>query len=87
MTSINISLPKPLKQYVESQVAAGAYSTPSEFLRNLIREDRRRRAREEVEAALMEGLNSGPPLEMTADSWEHQRSALRSRHKSAVTGR
>lgn len=81
ITSLNISLPKALKEYVESQVAAGAYSTPSEFLRDLIREDRKRRARERVELALLEGLNSGPPVETTAGFWERKRSALRERHK------
>jgi antitoxin ParD1/3/4 len=87
MTSLNISLPKALKEYVETQVAAGAYSTPSEFLRELIREDRKRRAQEKLESALMEGLNSGPPVEITAESWRQKRSALRERHKPArVTG-
>ena len=32
MTSMNISLPEELKEYVESQTKSG-YSTPSEFVR------------------------------------------------------
>lgn len=40
MTSLNISLPEPLKSYVESKVASGDYSTPSEYLRELIRQDK-----------------------------------------------
>ena len=81
MTSLNISLPKVLKEYVETQVAGGTYSTPSEFLRELIREDRKRRAQEKLESALMDGLNSGPPVEMNVDAWEHKRRQLRERHK------
>jgi antitoxin ParD1/3/4 len=50
MTSLNISLPDPLKAYVEGRVASGDYGTPSEFVRNLIRQDKeQRRARLETE--------------------------------------
>ena len=83
MTSLNISLPKTLKEYVEGQVAAGTYSTPSEYMRELIREDQKRRAREKLEAALLEGLNSGPPAEIDEDYWAQKRKQLRERHKAA----
>lgn len=43
MTSLNISLPEPLKQYVEGQVASGDWGTPSEYVRELIRQDKERR--------------------------------------------
>ena len=45
MTSLNISLPEALKKYVEGQVATGDWGTPSEFVRELIREDKERRFR------------------------------------------
>jgi antitoxin ParD1/3/4 len=43
MTSLNISLPKVLKNYVEGQVASGDWGTPSEYVRELIRRDKERR--------------------------------------------
>src|SRR5437016_668907 len=43
MTSLNISLPEALKDYVEGQVASGDWGTPSEYVRDLIREDKERR--------------------------------------------
>jgi antitoxin ParD1/3/4 len=43
MTSLNISLPEALKQYVEGQVASGYWATPSEYVRELIRQDKERR--------------------------------------------
>jgi antitoxin ParD1/3/4 len=43
MTSLNISLPEALKAYVEGQVASGDWGTPSEFIRELIRQDKERR--------------------------------------------
>jgi len=43
MTSLNISLPEALKEYVEGQVASGNWGTPSEYVRDLIRQDKERR--------------------------------------------
>ncbi|MGA7380210.1 MAG: hypothetical protein WBX03_05110 [Terriglobales bacterium] len=43
MTSLNISLPEALKEYVEGQVATGDWGTPSEYVRELIRQDKGRR--------------------------------------------
>jgi len=43
MTSLNISLPAALKEYVEGQVASGYWGTPSEYVRELIRQDKERR--------------------------------------------
>jgi len=43
MTSLNISLPEALKEYVEGQVASGDWRTPSEYVRDLIRQDKERR--------------------------------------------
>ncbi|HXM60925.1 MAG TPA: type II toxin-antitoxin system ParD family antitoxin [Terriglobales bacterium] len=43
MTSLNISLPEALKRYVEGQVSSGDWGTPSEYIRELIRQDKERR--------------------------------------------
>lgn len=43
MTSLNISMPEALKQYVEGQVASGDWGTPSKYVRELIRRDKERR--------------------------------------------
>lgn len=57
MTSLNISLPNPLKAYVEDQVASGDYGTPSEFIRNLIRQDKELR-RSRLETELLDALQT-----------------------------
>lgn len=77
MTSLNVSLPKALKEYIESRVSGGAYSTPSEYVRELIRADQKRRTREKVETALLEGLNSGPTIEISRDYWAQRRKEFR----------
>lgn len=67
MTSLNISLPEPMKAFIEEEVKRGAYSTPSEFVRELVREAQKRRARDEerVLQALLssEGIAGAPELE------------------------
>jgi antitoxin ParD1/3/4 len=72
MTSMNVSLPEELKEYAEEQTKNG-YSTPSEYVRELIREDQKRRAKEKLNALLLEGLNSGEPLPVDAKFWSDLR--------------
>jgi antitoxin ParD1/3/4 len=65
MTSLNISLPDPLKAYVEGRVASGDFGTPSEFVRNLIRQDKEQR-RALLETELIEALQ-GEALSISLD--------------------
>ncbi len=82
MTSLNISLPRSLKEFVEERVKEGGYSTPSEYVRELLREDQKRRAEDKLEAQLLEGLNSGKPIEITPEYWEKKRQQLIERHRT-----
>ena len=77
MTSINISLPEAMKEYVEEQASSGAYSTVSEYFRELVRADRKRKAEAKLEELLLEGINSGPATEMKEADWERHRQNLR----------
>ena len=65
---MNVSLPEELKEYVEAQSQSG-YSTPSEYVRELIRRDRKQRAQEQLNTLLLEGLNSGDALPADAKFW------------------
>ena len=62
MTSLNISLPEALKDYVEGQVASGDWSTPSEYIRALIRQDKERRLAD-LEQKLL-AARKGPSIEL-----------------------
>ena len=64
MTSLNISLPEALKEYVEGQVATGDWGTPSEYVRELIRQDKERRLSnlEQELIAAAQGLKIEIPL-------------------------
>jgi antitoxin ParD1/3/4 len=68
MESMNISLPEPLKQFVDGQIAQGRYSSASEYVRELIRADEKRKAEQELEAKLLEGMRSAE-AELTPADW------------------
>ncbi len=64
-----------MRTYIEEKVAAGGYSSVSEYFRELVRQDQKRQAAERLETMLLEGLNSGNATEMTPDDWEDIRQA------------
>ena len=70
MQTMNISLPDQLKEFVDGQVGSGRYSSVSEYVRDLIRDDEKRKAQEKLEALLMEGIQSGNPTEMRRQDWD-----------------
>jgi antitoxin ParD1/3/4 len=57
-TSMNVSLPPPLRTYVEQQVASGLYGNSSEFIRELVRQHQKQSAAEQLDRLLIEGLAS-----------------------------
>jgi antitoxin ParD1/3/4 len=63
MTSLNISLPEALKEYVEGQVSTGDWGTPSEYIRELIRQDKERRLHTLGESLL--AAAKGPRIELS----------------------
>lgn len=79
METMNIALPESLKTFVQERVADGGYSSVSEYVRELIRTDQKRRLEERVDALLLEGLNSGAPIEATPEYWEAKKRKLAER--------
>ncbi|HIK11652.1 MAG TPA: type II toxin-antitoxin system ParD family antitoxin [Oscillatoriaceae cyanobacterium M33_DOE_052] len=79
MTNINISLPDSMRAYVEEIVAKEGYSTISEYFRELVRQDQKRKASERLETLLVEGLESGSATPMTEEDWQEIRSTVRQR--------
>ncbi len=78
MTSMNLSLPEPLKLFVDQQVTKGGYCTVSEYVLELIREAKRRTDRQELEAKLLAGTQS-PTAEMSAGEWTQLRERILAR--------
>lgn len=69
-TTMNISLPEPLKEYVKERVQDGEYSTPSDYVRELIRAERRQHKQQQLENLLLEGLQSGEPIGAEQMDWD-----------------
>jgi len=76
MATMNISLPDPLKAFVDQQVDQGTYGTSSEYVRDLIRKDQERT---HLRNLLLEGAASAPgPVADTA-FFEELRARIRTR--------
>lgn len=83
METMNIALPESLKTFVQERVADGGYSSVSEYVRELIRADQKQRLEARVDALLLEGLNSGEPIEVTPEYWEAKKRKLAERLSKA----
>ncbi len=70
---MTISLPEQLKEFVDEQVGSGGNSSASEYVRDLIGGDEKRKAQERLEALLLEGIQSGEATEMTRQDWDEVR--------------
>ena len=76
MRSLNISLPESMRTFVDEQTKRGGYGTASEFLRTLIRDAQKRQAEDRLEAMLLEGLDSGKPIEVTPAYWQKKKDRI-----------
>ncbi|MBA4203875.1 MAG: type II toxin-antitoxin system ParD family antitoxin [Polymorphum sp.] len=60
MAAMNVSLPDPMKDWVEAQAASGRYSNASDTVRDLIRRDQERCGKiAHMQMLVTEGLESG----------------------------
>ena len=75
MSTMNISLPDSMKEFVEQQAAEKGYSTSSEYVRDLIRRDRER---QQLRDLLMEGARSDPAGPADASYFAGLRASIRS---------
>lgn len=81
--TMNISLPEPLKRFVDQQVRDGGFSSTSDYVRELIRERQRRSAEEHLRNLIAEGLASGPAMPVDEAWFEGMRKRARARKRSA----
>ena len=60
MATMNISLPDPMRDWVQTQIDAGKYASSSDYVRDLIRRDQEDRDKlRRLQQAITDGLNSG----------------------------
>jgi antitoxin ParD1/3/4 len=85
MTTLNVSLPEAMKEFVEEQAAKGGYETASEYVRALIREAQIRAAKADLDAKLLEGLESGPATPMSKADWDELKRRVWEREQNEHT--
>jgi len=69
MATMNVSLPDPMKDWVESQAKSGRYSNASDYVRDLIRRDQERTAQiAHLQRLIDEGLESGIAEDFSMDA-------------------
>ncbi len=65
MATLNISMPKTMREWIDAQIEAGEYANASDYIRDLIRHDQRQR--DALRLALIEGEKSGRSNRSVAD--------------------
>lgn len=83
---MSISLPTELKEFANKKGSGGDYSTPSDYIRSLIRKDKEE-AWARLETMLLEGLKSGEAIVDSEESREYLRKEARRRLAEHRTSR
>jgi antitoxin ParD1/3/4 len=69
MATMNISVPDPMKDWVQAQVDEGKYASSSDYVRDLIRKDQQQRDKlAALQAAITLGIESGQAGELDLKS-------------------
>ena len=71
MASMNVSLPDPMRDWVQAQIEAGRYASSSDYVRDLIRKDQDNADKlRALQQAITEGLNSGEPKDFDMKAFQ-----------------
>lgn len=72
MSTLNVSLPEPMRAFVDKQVETGQYATASAYVQQLIRRDQ---ARAHVRSLILDSLDDPRP----SVPWEQVQREMRER--------
>jgi antitoxin ParD1/3/4 len=75
-STMNISLPDTMKSFVENTIVTDGYGTASEYVRELIRADQKRKEQEKLEQVLLKALE-GEPAELNDEVWSNLKNKVR----------
>ena len=69
MATMNISVPDPMKDWVQAQINEGKYASSSDYVRDLIRKDQQGKEKlAALQAAITLGIESGSAGELDIKS-------------------
>ncbi|MBS1822265.1 MAG: type II toxin-antitoxin system ParD family antitoxin [Acidobacteria bacterium] len=84
MTTLTVSMPESLKDFIDHEVETKGYGNVSEYIRGLLREAQAKDADARLEALLLEGLSGGRDIPVTGAFWKELKSdagRILARHK------
>lgn len=70
MTTVTISMPETLKEFVKKQIKDKGFGNVSEYLRTLLRKAQEEEADAKIETLLLKGLESGEDIKITREFWK-----------------
>jgi antitoxin ParD1/3/4 len=70
MTTVTISLPESLKEFIDVEVRTKGYGNVSEYVRGLLRAQQAKEADARLETLLLDGLTSGEDVMLTPEFWQ-----------------
>ena len=77
MATMNVSVPGPMKDWVQAQIKGGKYASLSDYVRDLIRKDQQQRDKlAALQAAIALGLESGQAGDLDIDSIKRKAKGL-----------
>lgn len=83
MATMTVSLPDPMKDWVEAQITNGGYASSSDYVRDLIRRDRERRTQEitidELRGLVTDAKASGTGARSVEDIFTQAKEIARAR--------
>lgn len=86
MTTVTISIPEPLRGFMQKQIKSKGFGNVSEYFRTLLRKAQEEEADAKLQALLLEGLNSGKDIALTRGFWKDLKTEathlLKKRHKT-----
>jgi len=74
-----VKISRELERFARERAEQEGFASPSDYVRDLIRADRKRAEKERLDRMLMEGLASGDPQLLDSREWDDIGSEIRAR--------
>ena len=85
MTATTYELSEQSRSFIEAQAAAEGFASPGAYLDALVHQARVKKAKQALEARLLQAMNE-PATEMTREDWDELRRRVRERGSQPRNG-
>jgi Arc/MetJ-type ribon-helix-helix transcriptional regulator len=79
MAVISVEVPQELREFIDANIRHGKFSSVNDYIVALV--ESARDGRSAIEAALLDGIESGPAEEWTKDEWAGIKQRVAERHQ------